>query len=419
MAEEQGQQALQDAQEVYPRYRWVIIGLSILFMEASGITIFSLGMLLPAMRRDLGFSPLQAGWLGSINAFVPTLLAILMSVWLVRFSPKRVLSLAMGLCGGFAMLQGLAPTYWLLLAGRGFYALAGTAVQPSLALLRLQWVPKNEMATVIGLQSGLANVSQSIGFMLTPFLLLFFGTWRLILALYGLLIMGVALLWTGLGRERITPAYQQAMASTGPRAPAWTALRHKEVWMCGACLFGNIIPWIAVLTFWPTYLVQERGFSLATAGFAISLLPMGGIVASFTSGFISDRIGLRRPVIWPAGLVSPFVYLGMLSPLPPQVLAGLSFLVGYLAYAPVPAVMSIPYELPGMRPAEVPVGLAAMQTVMALASTVGPLLAGTVTQLSGSLHTGLLVCSLLPVSLVIVGLLMPETGPKARRAPAA
>lgn len=401
-------------EEAYPRYRWVIIALIYTYYEANNLVLFTLGILLPAMRQELGFGVLEAGWLGAAAWIGPAILSIPAALLVVRFRPKLVFGLSLLVAAIAAVAQGRAPVFMALLVARFAYASLVAVVSPAVALLRLQWVPQREFAFVIGLGSGLSSISQTVGFVVTPFLLIALNGWRNVLQLFGLLILLLALVWFVCGRERITASYRESLSSAssqGIRAQVGVFLRYKELWMIGIAVFGNVIPWISFLTFWPTYLIEQRGLSLATAGLVMGLLPVGGLLASLSVGHLSDRIGRRKPTIWPAGLLSPFLYFAMLLPVPPVALAGLALVAGYLAFTPVPGLFTIPYELPGIKPAEVPIGESLTFTLTRLGSTAGPLLVGAIYLLSGSLHTALLVSCLFPLSITVVGLLLPETGP--------
>lgn len=75
----------------------------------------------------------------------------------------------------------------------------------------------------------------------------------------------------------------------------------------------------------------------------------------------------------------------------------------------------MPYELPGVKPSEVAVGQAIMQTVSTLGFMAGPVVAGAVAQASESVGVGILSLSLLPLLIPLVSLALPETGRAASK----
>ena len=68
-----------------------------------------------------------------------------------------------------------------------------------------------------------------------------------------------------------------------------------------------------------------------------------------------------------------------------------------------------------MSPQATAVVIATAMAISNFAGFAGPLIVGFLTDLFGSYLPGLVVCSLLSWSLFVGGLLLPETGPKAKR----
>lgn len=221
--------------------------------------------------------------------------------------------------------------------------------------------------------------------------------------------------WLVAGRERITARYRQGMADSTGLAALKGALRRKEFLLVGLAIMGGATAYMNSMLFLPTHFVEERGFSLQTAGLINSLMPLGGMLASFTVGPLSDRIGRRKPTIWPLGFILPILYLLLLlGPARPYFLAGVAFLLGFAAYAPFPALQTIPYELPGVAPSEVAIGQSVVQTLQTAGNFVGPLVVGSVAEVT-SVRTGLLCLCFLPTIFALVCLVLPETGPIVSR----
>jgi cyanate permease len=77
--------------------------------------------------------------------------------------------------------------------------------------------------------------------------------------------------------------------------------------------------------------------------------------------------------------------------------------------------MTIPMELPGITIERVAIVTAAALTMGNLATVISPLFIGALTDALGSYLPSLIVVALLPLTLVIAALAIPETGPKASR----
>jgi len=185
--------------------------------------------------------------------------------------------------------------------------------------------------------------------------------------------------------------------------------------LIGGTWWGNLVAWAAMFTFWPTFLLENRGIPLTTAGILMGLFPIGSAFSTVFTGFLSDKIGLRRPMIWPAALIEPVFYLAMLLPLPVEALGAAAFITGCLSYAPLPALQTIPYEIRGIKPSEVAIGSTFISMITMWGGVAGPMIASAIYALTGSLVLALVVTSFFPLTLAAGGFLLPETGPRRRR----
>ena len=108
------------------------------------------------------------------------------------------------------------------------------------------------------------------------------------------------------------------------------------------------------------------------------------------------------------------MYLGILFANSFPLLAVLWFLWG-LSEVYFPIIYTIPYELPRIKTSELAVATAFVGSMFTAGASIGPIMAGYVAQAFGSLQLGLGVTCVFPFLLVVAGLLIPETGPAARR----
>ncbi len=410
----QNQQEIVGAEEKYPRYRWVVISLLWVSQEVSVLLIGGLGMLLPAMREDLGFGITQGGLLASVGRLSSVMLFIPISLLLVRFSPKWVYfsSLVCAAVAGF--FCGRAPVFVFLAVAYGILGTATMIREIPEALLRLQWIPRKQFATIMGITMGMTAMGQSMGIMIIPFLIVALGNWRNLFSAYTLAVLLLAIIWMLFARERITPAYQGGIDSQVGRSPLRGVLKRKEFPMIGIAVFGNGLAYQCTMLFLPTYLFEERGMALTTIGLIVGLMPIGGVCANFSMGFVSDKLGLRRPTMWPAALLQPLLYFSLLTSVPVWALPVLTFATGFAAWAPFAAINSIPYELPDIKPSEVAVGRSLTSTISMLGMVLGAPAVGNLAEVVGSLRTALYFVCAFPLTMAIIGFLLPETGPKSR-----
>jgi MFS family permease len=99
-----------------------------------------------------------------------------------------------------------------------------------------------------------------------------------------------------------------------------------------------------VFTFLAIYLVEQRGFTPARAGFVVSALGVGGVVAGPLGGWISDRFGRRSAMLVSlVGGAATMLQLGAARELPFVILA--AFLVGLVGEMYRPAVQAAVADL--------------------------------------------------------------------------
>ena len=410
---------------VFPRYRWVIVALLCSIYPLNSFVSLSIGVLLPYIRDDITITNSQAGILSGAAFIASIFLSIPAALFVVRMRAKWVFAAAIGSIAAVLFLHSLASVFVTILLARLLFSITGSVTQPAISMLRTQWVPKRESALVGGLQMAAQNVGQSIALVAIPFLVGALNGWRLIYVVYGCMAIFLFILWLFFGKERGIQEYApEGVRTNGPRLkqrvretaieylqPLRAALRYKEFWLVALSNLGNILPFIAIITFWPTFLIEDRGITRGQAAMLMAFLPVGGLAASVLNSYLSDRVGLRRPFIWPAGVISPIVYVCMVQSLPIPALAALSFLAGYLCYSPLGPLQGILYELPGIKPREIASGYAFSLSVGSLSFVLGPILAGFLADnLSGGLRLALMLSAIGPIGVVIAGLGMRETG---------
>jgi len=107
---------------------WLIaIGLSLGPAVSNGFARFAYGLVLPAMRADLDWSYVEAGWLNTANAIGYLIGALLSLALISSIGARRLFIWGMALTALSLLLSGLTRDFWLL---SFFRALAGIAGAP-------------------------------------------------------------------------------------------------------------------------------------------------------------------------------------------------------------------------------------------------------------------------------------------------
>ena len=378
----------------------------------SQVLMAGIGLMLPPMMADLHFDTVQAGTLGAIGMLATAAFSIPLNTYLSRYRTKAAIAALVGLQAALYFASATAPDYAVLLVARGLGVLAMMSTVSLIALIQRQWFPPSKMGTVKGLEGSVINAGQIVVLLVTPLLMGLWG-WRGALLVAGLAQTVALVAWLALARENRAPGTGGAPAvAARERGGFWAALRRREFLLLGLGVGSAGVPYAAYLTFWPAYATGALGFSLEAAGTTLSLMGLGATFSCVAAGAISDRLGLRRPLPFLAGLALPVAYWGMLQP-NAFALAIATVAAGFFGFVAMPIFLSIPFELKGIGAREVAIGASIIIALNMAGAALGAQLAGLLAEPLG-LQGALLALCAAPLALCLCVALCPETGPRGR-----
>ncbi|MXZ63784.1 MAG: MFS transporter [Chloroflexi bacterium] len=79
-----------------------------------------------------------------------------------------------------------------------------------------------------------------------------------------------------------------------------------------------------------------------------------------------------------------------------------------------PSVITMPMEFPGATLERATLSVATLLTIGNVSGFFSPLMVGLLRDQTGSFGLGFTICVFFPLTLVVAGLLVPETGPRGR-----
>ena len=368
------------------------------------IFLGSLGFLLPSMREELGLSPIQEGLLGSVPSVANIVLAIPFGWLLSGFRPKLLSSFSFFAIAGLVFFQGWAPVFILLLLGRFLYGVASISREPARVLLIRQWIPPKEVVVANALANFMWGIV-GLGFILVPIVLkLLDDNWRHTMFVFGAVSITLAITWQIFGKEKRNAAFEQQM-QTQETNPLATMFRHRELWLVAFGMMGMGISFSAFQTFWPSFMLDQHQISLTASATAMSV---GGAFSSFIGlgvAMVSSRVGKKRQILRLSGVVlaSTTVALLWIGNYPIVIML---FLFQSAGWSFFPVAMTIPYELPGIKPRELAVASSILYTALWIGAFTGPVLAGALDEVTGDLRLALMVTSLGPTFMILTGFLL-------------
>ena len=387
-------------------YRFVIIIAMMLPHVFGFIILESLGLMLPSINREFHLSPTEEGILGSAPRIGMMILALPAGLWFSKLNAKRVTTITFILGALLVLLQGWSPIFAVLLLARALYGISMVVREPVRAMLVRQWALPREVVTINALSNMLWGVT-AVGFLLVPLLLRALDDdWRTTFYIFAAGILGLTLIWHILGKERISPQYRADMLAQ-TRSPISSIFRYRELWFLAFGVLGNAAAWSAFAVFWPSLMLEKFGLSELTSG---SIIAIGGGVSAFAGigvGLLTNKIGKKRVILWWCGVGMAATQVGFLWTGSFGWLVLITAVNG-VSWSYFPIILTIPFQLPGIKPREIATAIGFLETAVWAGALVGPILTGALEDFALDPRLALMVTAAMPISLSIAAMLLPR-----------
>ncbi len=259
---------------------------------AFGLSLGQMGLVLAAFTWAYALGQVPVGWLGD------------------RFGPKRVLSVLLAWTSTAAMMTGAATGMTSLFAARFLLGIGESGAFPVASRGMQLWFAPSERGRIQGITHFFSRFAVAITPLTAGGLVLAYG-WRVMFYVFGAIgFIWVAAFWW-LYRERpedhphvnraelaeirgVDPdGSVKALNPSRPNTPWRQILTSPNMWYIAAgycCFFFGTNFY---LTWYPTYLREYRGLSLAALGFWGSIPLVAGMAGDVVGGWMSDII-LKR-----------------------------------------------------------------------------------------------------------------------------
>jgi ACS family glucarate transporter-like MFS transporter len=305
---------------VATRYRYLILALITIVLALSSGDRAAISVAGSDMSKELGISSVEMGYLFSAFSWAYVIFLI-PSGWLTdRFGSKKVLAAAITVWSVFTICMGLVHFIGmvvpLLLALRFLLGVAESPVGPGCTRVIASWFPSSERGMAGAIFNSAQYISLAFFTPLMGWLCYRFG-WEyvfIVMGLAGLVIAGVwwKLYYLPIKHPRMNAAeLEYIRAGEGLvdlEGRKVVVSEHKSISQFAEVgllfrsrmLVGMFISQYCVsavtwfyVTWFPIYLVKERGFDILLAGLVASVPALCGLVGAVSSGFFSDWL-VRR-----------------------------------------------------------------------------------------------------------------------------
>lgn len=391
-------------------YRWVILTMLILFNILTTADRANIAVCMPFIKKEFALTNLQLGSIASFFFLGYAIMQVPAGLFVSKFGPRITTSCATVAFSFFTFLIGASPNVLVMKIARvglGFFegpagVAAGATIKP--------WFPRHEQ----GMATGFYTASNQIAFMLVPPICVAIASqfgWRAVFYFFAVPGALFGILWAIVVRnrpeltklcnegERKYIAHSEVDSRSGVDRQAgsmgWidTVLRVRRkttaidsragvfkswnVWAnCLVFFFFGLCFW-GILSWIPSYLVNEKHYSFIKMGWLAALPFLGGLLGATSGGWLSDKAwkSRRKPIMIIGSVASVIMMCFMANaPASPVALGVILFLTGIFVNSPLS--QYIAYSM-GLTTAKTyPVALAMVATCGTLGGLASPMLVG-------------------------------------------
>ena len=257
----------------------------------------------PSIQRDLHIDPAMMGVVFSAFGWSYTFAMLFSGYFLDKFGPRKVYTFSLIFWSICTFLIGTAKNVSSLIIYRLGLGAGESPAIPTNAWCVAEWFPQKERATAVGVYTG----TQYIGLaFLTPVLtwiIVTFG-WSYLFFIAGIMGLLIGIVWHMYYRnpkehKKISQEELDyievggGMIGSVEKQPfSWSRigqlLKHRQIWGMFIGQFSIMTTLFFFMTWFPTYLIDEKGMTMLKTGIYASIPYIVAICGTLIGGRCSD-----------------------------------------------------------------------------------------------------------------------------------
>jgi MFS transporter, ACS family, D-galactonate transporter len=279
----------------------LFIGTAINYLDRTNVSVAA-----PSIQKDLGLSPVTLGLIFSAFGWSYAFMQIPGGWFLDRFGPRLTYAVSLCTWSIATLFQGFAKNFAALFGLRLVLGVTEAPAFPTNSRVVAAWFPKQERALATGVYTAGEYVGLAFA---TPFLFWMLSNygWHAIFIVTGIIGILFTIVWVKVYRD---PKYSKSInkeemdyireggglaeAAAEKQKIKWSEvkqlLKYRQIWGISYTQFSVASMLYFFLTWFPTYLVQEKHMSFIKAGFMGSLPYIAACVGVLLAGTWSDRM---------------------------------------------------------------------------------------------------------------------------------
>ena len=288
-----------------PRQRWTMIILCFLACTINYVDRANLAVAAPYLRKEFG---LDAATMGVILSGFFWTYAVMQMPWgwfADKVGPRTSLTIAVAWWSIFTATTAVARGFTSLLGCRLLLGVGEAGAYPSFPKVVASWFPRRERSFATSIFDSGSRTGAVLSLPIVALIIGYLG-WQASFVITGAIGLVWVVFWLWIYREPEQHAgvtseeLRQLQAERGRPDKAegsklpWSSLfRYRTIWAMMIGFFCLNFAIYFFITWFPTYLVQARGFSLAELGTLGALPGVLAIPGGWLGGFASDRLYRR------------------------------------------------------------------------------------------------------------------------------
>lgn len=287
-------------------YRWYILTLGALTHTfAVAMPMMSLPVLFKEISVELDLNLVQIGTVWGMIPLAGIFVVLIGGLLGDRFGVKRTLSTLCFLAGLAGALRGLSGSFISLATTMFLFGILNASIPINVHKVASIWFPGRHL----GLANGILSLGMGLGLtagamisatILSPLL----GGWRNVLLLYGVISIGISILWlltrSELGQVESPSGYAGTVLF---RQALSRVVRIRGVWFLGLIMLGQMACTTGMIGYLPLYL-RGIGWTAASADGALAASNSASMMVAIPMVLLSDKLGSRKTILLAAMLIT-------------------------------------------------------------------------------------------------------------------
>jgi ACS family D-galactonate transporter-like MFS transporter len=284
-----------------PKIRWLIIWMCFIANAISYIDRANLSIAASSIQTELGINAATMGWVLSTFFWTYAVMQLPAGWFIDRIGVRISLAFAVAWWSLFTVATGAARGISQFMAARLMLGVGEAASIPSFTKVAFNWFPRRERGLACSVFNSGSTAGAALSFPLVTALILAVG-WRGSFVVTGVIGLVWAVLWWFVYRDperhrAIAPEAVDALLAersapvTVTAKTSWTDLfRYRSMWGLMIGMFCLNFAIYFFITWFPSYLLQARGFSLQALGTLGGVPAVMAVVGNWMGGWTSDRL---------------------------------------------------------------------------------------------------------------------------------